>query len=185
MLLTANIEKGIILTFERPTTEDDVKSLRSAAPGMGLIYNLGNTIILETRSDEERTTMEKRLKGAEDKGKPITVRRYDAKPPTSTGPIKFGAPSAGPIQFTPAPAAPPPTAPSTTTSAGDTASAMAVDPAPATQRAVYTPIVDGKVNRLEVRMDNVEKRCESMDSKLDRLVTATCWKHAPQLRKRP
>ena len=126
--------------------------------------------------------MEKRLQGAEDKGKPITVRRHDAKPPTSTGPITFGAPVTGPIQFVPTPSAPPLTAPSANT--GDTASVMAVDPARATQPAVYTPILDGCVNQLEVRMDKVEKRCESMDSKLDRLVAATCGKHTPKLRKR-
>ena len=50
---------------------------------------------------------------------------------------------------------------------------------------IYTPVLDGRVGQLEVRMDNVEKRCESMDSKLDKLVTATCENNTPKLRKRP
>ena len=94
---------------------------------------MGNTITCKTRSDEERATMEKRLEGAEDKGKPITVRRHDAKPPASTG--KFGTPATRPIEFAPALSAPPPVVPSA--NAGDCASAMAVDPAPATQPAMY------------------------------------------------
>ena len=114
LLLMANITKGVIIKFQRPTTKNDVDSLRTAMPGMGLIYSNGNNLIVEARSEEERTTIEKRMQGAEDHGKPLMLQRYDKLPAAAPGPIKFGAPPATPIQFAPA-------APSTGTAVEDDA----------------------------------------------------------------
>ena len=195
-LLNANIDKGLVLTFERTTTATGVEALRKAMPGLGLMYNHATTIIVETRTEEERTTIEKRLQGAQDHGKTITITRHDKEQPAEQkGPIQFGDPP--PLQFGPAATTPSPTTASsgqpTPTPPGDGPTPMdtgssapsegSTQPA-ATPMAPHTPGLDARMTTMENRMGDIEVRVNGMDGKLDQLIANSGGKRKAIVRAR-
>ena len=195
-LLIANIDKGVVLTFERTTTATDVEALRKAMPGLGLMYHHATTIIVETRTEEERTTIEKRLQGAQDHGKTITITRHDKEQPAEQkGPIQFGDPP--PLQFGPAATTPSPTTASggqpTPTPPGDGPTPMdtgssapsegSTQPA-ATPMAPHTPGLDARMTTMENRMGDIEVRVNGMDGKLDQLIANSGGKRKAIVRPR-
>ena len=88
----ANIQRGVQLKFNRPTTENDVKMIREAISGPRLLYNLKNHILVQCHGEDDRTVVKSRLQGATDDGQAVQVEMYTGLvvQDDENGPLIFG-----------------------------------------------------------------------------------------------
>lgn len=90
------VQWGVRIVFERKATETDAKAVREAAPYIKGHTLMGEAIILEVRSAEEKELLMKLLDGAMDNDRPIQVTEWGKQgggenKPAAT-PLRFGEP---------------------------------------------------------------------------------------------